>query len=88
MALALQGWMQGPMHHDAWMGGWFGWFWMLLSLAFLVLLAVGLVALIRYLWMKGGPSPGGKSALDMLKERYARGEMTREEYQRMRQELL
>ncbi len=35
-----------------------------------------------------GPQPGSKQvALDILRERYARGEITREEYQNMRRDL-
>jgi putative membrane protein len=82
-----QGWMQGPMHDMGWMGGWFGWLWLLLSFGFFLLLAGALIALIRYFWTRSGPETGRGSALDILKERYARGEIGREEYQRMRQEL-
>lgn len=86
MLASLQGWMQGPMH-GPWMGGWMGWLGMLVSFVLLLLLAAALVALIRYVWTKTGSSGGRGSALEILKERYARGELSREEFQRMRQEI-
>lgn len=84
--LALQGWMEGPMH-GGWMAGTFAVLWILLSVGFLVLLAVALVTVIRYLRSKTGPSGDGGSALEILKQRYARGELSREEFQRTRQEI-
>ena len=39
-------------------------------------------------WMGGGQStPGGKSPQDILKERYARGEMTTKEFEERRKVL-
>lgn len=87
MIATLQGWMPGSPMHGGWIDGWFGWLWMIFWAAFLVLLAVGLVALIRYFWTKAGPSGTSESALDILKKRYARGELTREEFQRAREDL-
>jgi putative membrane protein len=56
-----------------------------------VLIIVGIVALVRWL-MTSAPSRAGrqaaeKSALDILKERYARGEIEQEEFQRKKREL-
>lgn len=85
--IALQGWMQGPMHGGVWAGGWFGWVGMLLGFAFYVLIAIAVVALIRYLWAKSTGAAGGESPPDILKKRYARGDLTREEFERMRQEI-
>lgn len=73
--------------HGSWggMGGWGG-LWMAL---FWILVLVGLVAAVR--WVLGprgrGGVPHGESALDILKKRYARGELSREEYERMKREL-
>jgi putative membrane protein len=75
------------------MGGWdswgwgpgFGWIFMLL---FWALILLGIMALARWLFYSGGPRSGsGRSALDILKERYARGEITREQYELMRRDL-
>jgi putative membrane protein len=67
--------------------GIFGWLFMLL---FWGLIIVGLVLLVRWLWDQGRP-PGwggaGEAPLDMLKRRYARGEITKEEYDRIKQDL-
>jgi putative membrane protein len=81
---------QGP----PWAGG--GWVWglgmalgMLAMLAFWGALIVGVVLLVR--WLAGttaGPAGrAGDSALDVLRRRYAAGEITREEYEQMRQVL-
>jgi putative membrane protein len=54
----------------------------------LVLLIVAVVALVR--WMGGGTGNGGgrvRTARDILDERYARGEIDREEYQRRRDDM-
>jgi len=73
------------------MGG--GW-WMavhgLIWLAFLIVVIVAAVAVVRYLWRVGGSSgtggPAG-SALRILEERYARGEIDREEFLQRRRDL-
>ena len=79
------------------MGGW-GLFGGLFSLILTVGLLVGLVFLGIWLWRRFSPagesstwvqSPATRqpSALDILQARYARGELTREEYQVMSQDL-
>lgn len=69
-----------------------GWLWMGLLWLIPVLL---LFALVKYLFGKtrqGGPAPREekteKTALDILKEAYARGEISRDEYLRKRDDLL
>jgi putative membrane protein len=75
--------------HD-WMGwGWGGmWLGPLFMLIPLVLLIAAVVVLLR--WMGVGSSDGGgrvRTAREILDERYARGEIDREEYQRRRDDI-
>jgi putative membrane protein len=66
--------------HDG-MGWWmvFGSIWMLV---FWVLLIAGAAWVVTGLFQRSGRSP-----LDIAQERYARGELSREEFQRMREDL-
>lgn len=70
-------------------GGWgigFGFVFMLL---FWGLVILGIAALIRWLMMQ--PSAGknlrGKTPLEIVQERYARGEINREEYEQIKRDL-
>ncbi|MDR9439772.1 MAG: SHOCT domain-containing protein [Halomonas sp.] len=80
----MMGWGNG----HGWMG--FGGIFMIL---FWGLVILGAVALLRWLWMSGkdsGKDSGNasrKTALDILQERYARGEIERDEYERKRRDL-
>lgn len=82
--------------HDGWMGwpgGWWfgiGWtFMMIFWLAFLILLVFGLIALARWLWGQAKPAipGGGDTPLEILKRRYARGEIDKEEFEIKRRDL-
>ena len=84
--------MMGDM--GAMMGfGWMGaaiWLAFLFSLGVLVLVAIGVVAGTRWVAKEGHPVSGSRDAdraLALLRERYARGEITRDEFVRMRQDL-
>jgi len=63
-----------------------GWIFMLL---FWALVIVGLVAIIRWLSTSAGQNQRepGKNALAKLKDRYAKGEIDREEYEQKRRDL-
>lgn len=79
----------GPGMMDGWGIGWFGGIFMIV---FWILVIVGLVFLIRWLVQstKSGshPGPAGPSrALDILKERYARGEIDRQEFEEKKRDL-
>lgn len=71
-------------------GGWgwgpgFGWIFMILVL---VLIVVGIVALAKWSSSSSGPGRSAdKRPLDIVQERYARGEITREQYEQMRRDL-
>jgi putative membrane protein len=62
----------------------FGWgFMFLIPLTFLALIAVGAYFLIEGYGVSRRPSSGDSGrAIEILKERYARGEVTREQYMR------
>jgi putative membrane protein len=71
----------------------YGWGWTLFGglhfIAFWLLIILAIAALLK--WLSSGPferpSASSKSALDILKERYARGEISREDYERIRADL-
>ncbi|MGD9976248.1 MAG: SHOCT domain-containing protein [Desulfatirhabdiaceae bacterium] len=82
-------------HMGRWMmGDWgMGWFGMIMMLLFWVLVIAGIVVLIRWLVQNTGnrsrSSVGTDSkAMDILKERFAKGEITRDEFESMKKEIL
>jgi putative membrane protein len=75
------GWMSGW----GWISGWM-WVWPLILLGSLVLLVVGLVRLVQGRFPGSGAGDLG-SARRILDERYARGEIDDEDYQRRRAQL-
>lgn len=93
----MMGW--GGMLGPGMMGGWGtaggGWGWGLaMGLGWLAMLAfwgaviVGVVLLVRALSGSSGSARStGDTALDILRRRYASGELTREQYEQLRQDL-
>ncbi len=84
----VQDWSPGPWGmHPMW--GWWG-IWgvgMLLSVfLFWALVIVGIVVGIRWLIREGRPA-ASDSALEILRRRYARGEINREEFEARRKDL-
>jgi putative membrane protein len=59
----------------------------ILGLIFLILVIIGLVLLIKYLWESGGAKREQESALEILKKRYARGDISREEFEEKKKDL-
>jgi len=68
-----------------WGYGFFGWLMMLL---FWALIIAGAVLVIRWLVdQTRSPALGSETALDVLKRRYAKGEMTKEQFDAMKRDL-
>jgi putative membrane protein len=77
------GGMMGPGFYHFWGMGFF-------NLAVWILLLIGIVFFLRWLWQstkKDNPPATGKRALDILKERYARGEISREQFESMKRDI-
>lgn len=83
-----------PYYHDHLWGGWHGWFMgpimMLVFIGFAVALVILLVRLLGgsghgHAVQRHGPL--GNTALDILKERFARGEIDKDEFEERRKLL-
>ncbi len=59
--------------------------WGILIWIFWILVIVGLALLINYLLERRG---GQESALEVLKKRYARGEITEEEFEKKKKDII
>ncbi len=86
LAQQAQGSSYGP---HMWDGGWF--FGPIMLIVFIAVAVVVVVLLVRWL---GGPGhggaihgPPGKTPLDVLKERFARGEIDKDEFEERRRVL-
>jgi putative membrane protein len=72
-----------------WGGGWgWGWFGIFHMFLWWILIILGIVVLAR--WLFGGGSRRDapeRRALEILAERYARGEIDREQFEKMKKDL-
>ncbi|MBP7530156.1 MAG: SHOCT domain-containing protein [Syntrophorhabdaceae bacterium] len=71
----------GMMHYGFGFGGMFMW------IIFLILIVLLIYFIIQFQKRKGQTPTQNESHLDILKKRYARGEITKEEYERMKKDL-
>lgn len=90
VAFGAEDW--GPWGMHMMWGSW-GIGMMIMMFVFWAVLIVGIVLLIRWLMTAGAPGArlssgtGSESALDILKKRYARGEISKQEFEEMRRDL-
>lgn len=68
-----------------WMGGFFGGGFMMIF--WWVLIIVGIFALIKWILPQGSQSGNGESPLEILKRRYARGEISKDEFNKLKSDL-
>ncbi|HLG30352.1 MAG TPA: SHOCT domain-containing protein [Candidatus Brocadiales bacterium] len=63
--------------------------WMLFNMVFWVLVIIGIVLLVIWVVRRAGGerSKAANSALEILKKRYARGEITKEEYEEKKRDI-
>jgi len=74
------------MHPWGWgFGWWFGG--MIMMVLFGVLVVVGIVVLIKWLFSQSPGKRSSQSALEILKKRYARGEITKEEFEKIKKDI-
>lgn len=71
-------------HMDDWGYGMMG-IGMLFNVLFWAVVIVGIVALVK--WLFGASRHARERPLDVLKTRYAKGEVTREQYEQMKKDL-
>ncbi len=84
--IIMKNWMGWPDWTSGWSDGHMAWYMTahLLWYAFVVALAAAVAIFV----MKRIAAPsGGVSALDILRSRYARGELSKDEFDRMRRDI-
>ena len=75
------GWGMHPMMWGAW-----GFAMMFMMILFWVLVVVGIVMIIRW-FIREGHERRSDSALEILRQRYARGEINKEEFEGIKKDL-
>jgi len=71
--------------------GGFGGIGMIFGFIFFILIVIGVIFLIIWLVKRSGYSATDKTStksIEVLKERYAKGELTKEQYENMKKDLL
>jgi putative membrane protein len=84
----MWGW---PNMMGGFFGGGMGWIGIILSFIFFILIIIGIILLIVWLVKRVAHSgieyKTGTKALDILKERYAKGEITKDQYESIKKDL-
>ncbi len=84
----MWGW---PNMMGGFFGGGIGWIGMIFGFIFFLAIIIGVVLLIVWLVRRTGynvsEKPSSRS-IEILKERYAKGELTKEQYENMKKELI
>jgi putative membrane protein len=80
-------WGHGDGMMDGWGGGWMWLWWLLLIAGLITMIVVAMLAMTRGLSSRNARDGGRSTARDVLDERYARGELTTEEYHERLTEL-
>lgn len=75
-----------PLAHGGWLLG-HGPFGLLLYLLLAILFVYALIRIGRGIFARGGAHKDSSDSLEILRARFARGEISAEEYQRMREIL-
>jgi putative membrane protein len=88
--LLLAGCMRGP--NSGRMGGWdpmmgYWYYGGVMWLIFLIALGVGVYFILRTVKLKGPDNSPAETPLDILKKRYAKGEINKEEYEQKKKDL-
>ncbi|MCL4536281.1 MAG: SHOCT domain-containing protein [Nitrospirae bacterium] len=81
----MHNWMWGDGMYGYGMG--WGWFGPILMIVFWGLVILGIVYLVKAIAGRGAASSKEETPLDILKKRYARGEIDAEEFARRRKDL-
>ena len=92
---AFAQWRGSDWGHGPGMMGWgygMGWIGMIIMAVFWIAVIVGIVFLIRWLVLstraEGHKAPSENSALEILRKRYARGEINKEEFEEKKKDLI
>jgi len=76
--------------YDSWSWSWIWPFHFIIPILFWILVIAAIVMLVRYAMGREMRMPADRRSpgLDVLEERYARGEISREEYHQKKQDIL
>ncbi|MDG5814978.1 SHOCT domain-containing protein [Chitinispirillales bacterium ANBcel5] len=66
---------------------WWGWGGVVMMILWIVLLAAIIYWIIRAVQRNNTPYAGQESAMDILKKRYARGEISKQEFEERKRDL-